>query len=192
MKGMLGNKKRFLITSVAMVVMVAAAAGLWNYRSAEAIRIETSGDYLSIDMSLAPQSPNPQTPSGAYSDTVVAEKSANYYELDYPGSGGKIEIGDAAKTSNFKPDLTISTWDKEAEFKLIAPASVEEKSQLTTSLAGDTVSASNGEWAFQYKPVEPKEGFNDKGGLDIVITAKTKLQWLPTGGCERGCLCSQS
>jgi hypothetical protein len=51
---------------------------------------------------------------------------------------------------------------------------MEEKSQLATSLAGDTVSASNGEWTFSYEPTEPKAGFNDNGGIDIFITAKVK------------------
>jgi hypothetical protein len=156
MKGMFRNKKSLMISSI-FVVMVISVVSFWQYRSAEAIKVESSGDYLSIGMSLAP----PQVghsegySAGAYSGSVVAEKSSSYYEIDYPGSGSKIGIGDVSKASNFKPDLTISTWNGEADFKLIAPATMEEKSQLATSLAGDTVSASNGEWTFQYEPTEP-------------------------------------
>ena len=42
-----------------------------------------------------------------FTTSAVTEKSPNYFEIDYPGSGSKIEIGDVSKAENFKPDLTI-------------------------------------------------------------------------------------
>jgi hypothetical protein len=166
MKTILRHKK--YLGSVSVVLVIAAVAGLWLFRPD--LSVEASG-VVSID--IGPGS-GMASALDTYSNSTVSEKSPNYYEIDYPGSGSKIEIGDVSKTDDFKPDLTISTWNREAEFKLIALADIEEKSQLTTSLDGDTISASNGEWTFEYQPTAPKEDFNDKGGIDILITAKEK------------------
>jgi MFS-type transporter involved in bile tolerance (Atg22 family) len=94
MKGMLRNKKSLMISSI-LVVMAIAVVSVWQYRNAQAIRIESTGDYFSIGMSLAPpQVGQSEGPMGAYSGSVVAEKSPNYYEIDYPGSSGNLNVGD--------------------------------------------------------------------------------------------------
>jgi hypothetical protein len=174
MKAKLKDRYSLIITS-AFLILILVAGILWQYNSAEAVKIECSDDYLSIGTSLSMgSSDNIDSPQSEYSSSVISEKSLNQYEIEYPGSGGKIEIGDVSKTGDFKPDLVISTWDKQAEFKLIASNTTVEKSQFDTSLSDGAIAASSGEWKFEYKPTEPKAGFNDKGGLDIFITAKEK------------------
>jgi hypothetical protein len=166
MKEIFRHKKLLRLTAVILVIV--AAAGFWQYHTNPSV--EASG-VVSIDigsgLSVSPG-------LDAYTTRAVTEKSTNFYEIDYPGSGSKIEIGDVSKTGKFKPDLTISTWNREAEFKLIAASNAQEKAQLASSLVSDAISASNGEWTFKYSPVAPKSGFNDKGGVDILITAKVK------------------
>jgi hypothetical protein len=159
-------RKSFYVAAVLLIIV--AVVSFWQYSGN--MSVKASG-VVSIDIGGAPVG---NVALDAYTTHAVREKSANYYEIDYPGSGSKIEIGDVSKAGDFKPDLTISTWNKEVEFKLIASSDIEKTSQLTATTANDTVSASNGEWTFEYKPVESKEGFNEKGGLDIVITAKEK------------------
>jgi hypothetical protein len=111
-----------------------------------------------------------------FATASISEKSTNQYEIAYDGTKSKIEIGDSAKSANFKPDLTISHWNGEVSFKLIAPVGVEAKEQLSTSfdLAKSSVTASSRQWSFEYKVTEPKEGFNEFGGMDMIITAKEK------------------
>jgi hypothetical protein len=166
MRVIIRHKKSYYFAAVLLITV--AVVSFWQYSGN--MSVKASG-VVSIDISGDPVN---NSALDTYTTRAVSEKSPNYYEIDYPGSGSKIEIGDVSKADDFKPDLTISTWNKEAEFKLIAPSDIEEVSQLTTSLVNDTVSASNGEWTFEYKPVEPKEGFNEKGGLDMFITAKEK------------------
>jgi hypothetical protein len=173
MKSIFGKKKSLLVTAVTLVLVV-STIGFWQYQNAEAVSVKSSGDYLSIDTSLTPVSSQVVNSLNSYTTSGISEKSTNYYEIDYPGSGSKIGIGQDSKTDAFKPDLNISTWNGEADFKLIAPTSIGEKSQLTSNLKDNDITASNGEWSFEYKPTEPKDGFNDKGGLDILITAKVK------------------
>jgi hypothetical protein len=170
MRTTLRDGKMLRLSSVLLALAI-GAVGFWQYSNAEAVRIDSRGGYISLDAAVA--SVRPSSPLDAYTGSEVTEKSSHHYEIDYPGSGGKIGIGDSASNS-FKPDLSITTWNGEAGFKLVAPPSITTQSPLSASLAGDTVSASNGEWAFQYKPVEPKAGFNDRGGLDIFITVKER------------------
>jgi hypothetical protein len=173
MKAIIKNKKSLAITAILLFTVIASASA-WQYGSAKAVRIESSNDYVSIETALSPVSSQTDNSLSSYTMSGISEKSTNYYEIDYPGSGSKIGIGNDSKTDVFKPDLNIDTWNGEANFKLIAPASINEKSQFTASLKDNNISVSNGEWSFEYKPTDPKEGFNDKGGLDILITAKVK------------------
>ena len=159
--------KRFL-GLIAVLLVLVAIGGIWQYHSASSV--EASG-VVSIDIG---QGSHSAPGLDAYTTCNVTNKSTNQYELDYPGAGSKIEIGDVAKGSSFKPDLTFSTWNREAEFKLISTADTVQKSQLSASFAGDTISAANGEWKFDYTPTKPKSGFNEKGGVDMLITAKVK------------------
>ncbi len=173
MKAIVRHRLPFIFTVISLIVVITTIS-FWQYRSAAAVKITASNDYLSIDTALTPEPSSGGESSGTYTTSNITEKTSSNYEIDYPGSGSKIEIGDIEKTNTFKPDMIISTWDKEAEFKLISSNITGEKSQFTTSLTDGIVTASDGEWTFEYKPTEPKEGFNNKGGLDILITANEK------------------
>jgi hypothetical protein len=166
MKAILRHKKVLGLISIFLVII--AASSLWQLNTSASV--EASG-VVSIDIGSGSGSP---PALDIYTTYAVSEKSPDHYEISYPGSGSKIEIGDASYSTAFKADLTISTWDKKAEFKLTTLTNIEEKSRLRTFLDSDTLSASNEEWTFQYKPIAPKDGFNDKGGIDIFITAKEK------------------
>ncbi len=173
MKAVVRHRMPFVFTVISLIVVITTIS-FWQYRSAAAIKITTSDDYLSINAALTTEPGSGEKFSSIYTSSNVTEKTPGNYEIDYPGSGGKIAIGDISKSNNFRPDLTISTWNNEAEFKLVASNVTQEKSQFSTSLKDGIISASNGEWTFEYKTTELKEGFNDKGGLDILITAKEK------------------
>lgn len=114
-----------------------------------------------------------------YTTSELVKVSDTQYVIDYPGTKSRIEIGSVDKeTVEFKPDLTVKHWDNEVSFSLIAPVSIDSKSELTADMYSDFVTdkvvASNGEWSFEYYAVEPYQEFNEYGGIDIIITAKEK------------------
>jgi hypothetical protein len=171
MKSSVGNKKVLLVSTI-LLVMLVSAFSFWQFQNAGAASVKPSKDYVSIQASLSPASDS--TNSNAVVKADVKETSAGHYEIAYPGSGSKIEVGDVSKSNMFKPDLTVSTWDNEAGFQLVASGFRQEESHFLTSMNDGKISASNNGWIFEYKPTELKEGFNDQGGLDILITAKEK------------------
>jgi len=179
------NKKIVCSGLVALLIAVTVFVS----SASVGVSITSKGEYISFSVSqLAVQAEiknelpakTPEQIKAAaldeYKGSTLTTKSTNQYEISYSGTGSKIEIGDSAKSADFRPDLTISQWNGEASFKLIAPIDIEGKSQLSASFnsINKSISASNGEWIFEYKATEPKEGFNDYGGLDIFITAKSK------------------
>ncbi len=105
-----------------------------------------------------------------YSGHTVSAKSQNNYEIAFTGSESKISIGSG--TSLFNPKLTFSRWN-EVEFSLDLPRAFTGNLG-NGSLLSDKASFSNANYGFEFLPTPPKEGFNDLGGLDFIITLKRK------------------
>ncbi|MDD5700868.1 MAG: hypothetical protein PHU23_02355, partial [Dehalococcoidales bacterium] len=121
MKEMFRTRKLLKIMSVLLVVAIVAGS-IWQSR--DGVSVEASG-MVSVDLSPG----SSDNPEDANAPSLITEKGSNYYEIAYPVSGSKIEIGDVSGTGAFKPDLTVSAWDGESEFRLIALSSLEGKSQ---------------------------------------------------------------
>jgi len=161
----------FLLTAALLVSQFQFKANFTGIIAiALAETLDTSDPTLDIKQ-LTPQQIK-EAALDTFTTSNITQKSVGQYELYYAGTKAKIEIGDQSKSTVFKPDLIISQWNGEASFKLIAPTDINEKQQLSSSLSNDKVTALNGDWQFEYKATEPKEGFNEFGGLDIIITAK--------------------
>jgi hypothetical protein len=161
---------------IALVLIATLITGLFAWYS----RVDVQGSSSAVSSPVSCEFSDAEIKAAAldiYTNSTVSEKSTNYYEISYPGSGSKISIGDKDKTADFKTDLTISTWNGEAEFKLISPVDIQgdkKNMEPVTTLLSDRIVSANSEWIFTYKPTEPIEGFNEKGGIDIFITALEK------------------
>ena len=109
-------------------------------------------------------------PQERYSGHTVTEKSRNNHEINFLGSESKIVIGNG--TSVFNPRLTFHRWN-EVNFTLDLPSQVAGNLG-NGALLNNKVSFDNSNYGFSFTPTPPKEGFNELGGLDFIITLKKK------------------
>jgi RHS repeat-associated protein len=108
----------------------------------------------------------------------IISKSNQNWQIDYPGSGAKINIGSG--TSTFAPKTLFSAFDGEVQFSLdLQSLGSMADTGLTGSGDTSTITAQNADFKLTYNPVPPKEGFNDLGGLDYSIEFKTKPAKVP-------------
>lgn len=105
-----------------------------------------------------------------YTGYTVSEKSPNNYEIDFGGSESKVTIGNGTASASSK--VTFNRW---GEFWLSLDMPGAATGPLSNAAkAGDSISFSNSNFGFEYTPVSPKAGFNELGGLDLLITLQKK------------------
>jgi hypothetical protein len=108
--------------------------------------------------------------------SITRTKTANNnYEWTYNGStkNGKTHLGQVGN-NKFIPRLTFGAWD-ECQIVLTLDSNVTGNiANSLTENADGSLSVGNNNFGFWYNPTNVKEGFNDEGGMDFILTLKKK------------------
>jgi hypothetical protein len=116
-------------------------------------------------------------PSYSYQPPVVTAPSTRNYRIDNPTAGTRISIGSG--TSIFANKVLFSAFDGEATFSLNLPMGSFTSVSLAGTGAASSITTQNTNYSITYKPVAPKDGFNDLGGFDWIFVARRKLATVP-------------
>ncbi len=91
------------------------------------------------------------------------------YTITHNGTSRVTKIG-SGTTGNFVPKLTFGAWDEcQIELTLDTNLTGAIRNAIIQNPDG-SLTVSNSNFAFYYKPVPIKEGFNDMGGIDFKLT----------------------
>jgi hypothetical protein len=116
-----------------------------------------------------------------YKDPEVTSKSSGQFLISNVDGGWDVTMSVGA-TAISGTKLLFTCFDGEVQFSLKLPLGIGVLTNPNLSGTGKNanIATANSNYSLSVKPTEPKEGFNDLGGIDLVFTLNQKLVTPPS------------
>ena len=163
----------FKIGSIlATIALIAGAAFI-----ALAPRVEISASNQILSISLENNIIDQSSVSASYVAPTVTKLADNSFDINFTGTKHKVHIGNGG--ANFIGRMILGAWDNECIIDLQMENITGNLGKATLVGTGETavISVENNAWKLVYKPVPPKAGFNEYGGIDYIMTIKRKTSY---------------
>jgi hypothetical protein len=169
--------KRIGIIALSLIVVL---SGLFGYLKATSITIEAKPSLVSVDVSVNqpvvkvpdwlqnPQFVNPSAPKDEKDGTVSITVSNEKIEIGKKGTDSKTDFKQSVKFNKWNGENWLSLTLDDSNFDLGKDKPKDSK------IEGTSVKSSSKDYAIEYKATGIVEGFNELGGLDVIITLNSK------------------
>ena len=176
------------IISIALaLVLIVSTVFFVNYNP---VKVEASSNVLSVSVAQNIDYTElsdgiteiEEKPTEELTSTSITKVSNDKYVMDYEGTTKSITIENVPENS--KQKISISTWDEYQLDLTLDTSTLKSASSIIdtkTSVLSDAaisdklISATDDNVTIEYKPTEIIEGFNEDGGLDILITLDSPI-----------------
>jgi hypothetical protein len=115
-----------------------------------------------------------------YKEPDVTSKSQGNFLIANQDAGWSVSLDVGASVIS-GTKLLFTCFDGEAQFSLKLPLGIGVLTNpiLSGSKKDSKIDASNSDYNISLKPTGPKDGFNDLGGIDLILTLNQKLATPP-------------